>query len=98
MSSGDTIYGPAIPGDFNDPEMWGYCKYCAFEVARDAQDNVLFKHSHMDASWVKRPCCGGGKPPSQAPGLEAEPVAPPPPTFEEVITDALDEDEDTGDE
>lgn len=87
MSADDTIYGPAIPGDFNDPEAWGYCKYCAFMVAKDLTGPRLFGHGHMDSGWVKRPCCGGGEESSEAPGPEAAPVAKPSP--EEVIVDAM---------
>jgi hypothetical protein len=90
VSADETIYGPAIPGDFDDPDTWGYCKYCAFMVAKDPVEQRLFEHGRMDPGWIKRPCRGGNKESSEAPGPEA--VALPEPTPEEVIVDAINED------
>lgn len=80
---------------FNDPGAWGYCKYCAFMVARDLDTEMLLVHERVESisygNKSKR-CYGSLTEPTEQPGPEAEPVK-----HEEVIADAIAE-EDGGDD
>ncbi|GGR51461.1 hypothetical protein [Streptomyces roseolus] len=73
---------------FDDPAAWGYCPYCAFEVALDPDAGQMLAHERMDMGFIKRRCYGSLMPPAAQPGPEAEPV-----TYEEVIADAIRGDE-----
>lgn len=70
--------------DFDDPDAWGFCRYCAFDVAVTLNSpRLMLPHGRTDYGWIKRPCYGGDREPTEAPGKEATPV----PTPEEEVED-----------
>ncbi|MFE6222947.1 hypothetical protein [Streptomyces sp. NPDC057854] len=73
---------------FDDPAAWGYCQYCAFNVALDLDTGRMLAHERMDLGFINRRCYGSLMQPSAQPGPEAEPV-----TYEDVIADAIRGDE-----
>lgn len=71
---------------FNDPDAWGFCRWCAFLVAQAPDtDGVvrLVGHEHQAGDYTKVLCPGGGEVPTEQPGPEAKPMPrgelPPPP-------------------
>lgn len=67
---------------YNDPDAWGYCRYCAFEVAVDLETRQMLVHERMGRGYLKTRCYGSLMAP------EAEPVS-----YEDVIADAIRSDE-----
>jgi hypothetical protein len=70
--------------EFNDPEAWGYCKYCAFQVARDLETGNLLVHTRRTGSWDTERCYGSLLEPSPQPGPEAKKTS-----LEEDLAEAL---------
>lgn len=68
---------------FNEPGAWGYCMYCAFQVATDQDTGQMFVHARLK-KWVSERCYGSLLEPTEQPGPEAEPVS-----YEDVIADAI---------
>lgn len=63
-----------LPGDWKDPAAWGYCRYCAFEVAVDIDTGLIAFHEPLYTNSVRRPCNGNGKRPTPQPGATADPL------------------------
>jgi hypothetical protein len=40
------IKGDAEPVGFNDPRAWGYCCFCAFDVATDVETGDMLPHDY----------------------------------------------------
>lgn len=79
LSGGDEEPDPA---EFGNPDAWGFCKYCAFDVAVQTEDPfTMLDHKRTTNGWGMKFCPGGGCVPTVAPGKEAAPV--PPPELEE---------------
>jgi hypothetical protein len=72
------------PVGFNDPEAWGYCKFCAFQVARDMDTGNLLPHMRRTGSWDTERCYGSLMEPSPQPGPEAKKIS-----LEEDLAQAL---------
>jgi hypothetical protein len=67
-------------------DEWGYCKYCAFEVAVDPETGNMLAHERRDGTWSSSRCYGSLLEPSPQPSPEAKPV-----TWEEDVVQALEE-------
>jgi hypothetical protein len=60
---------PRPPRDglaFNDPAGWGYCDYCALDVA--VADGVRIEHRLVRNGHQDALCAGSDKPPAVSPG------------------------------
>lgn len=73
---------------FSDPNAWGYCRYCAFEVAVDLETRQMLVHERMGRGYLKVRCYGSLMAPTEQPAPETEPVS-----YEDVIADAIRSDE-----
>lgn len=51
---------------------WGFCPFCAFEVAVD--DGLLVGHDRFAGSYDRVECPGSGRKAEVQPGPEAEPI------------------------
>lgn len=59
--------------DFNDPEGWGFCPWCAFQVARDPEAGTLLDHERQTGDREKVTCYGSGRVGGIQPAPEAKP-------------------------
>jgi hypothetical protein len=48
-------------------DEWGYCKYCAFEVAVDPETGNMLAHERRDGTWSSSRCYGSLLEPSPQP-------------------------------
>lgn len=65
---------PRPPRDtkaFNDPEAWGYCDFCAFDVA--VFDGLRDEHRRIRNGNDSTPCAGSGRPPAERETPDATP-------------------------
>lgn len=60
---------------FNDPLGWGYCKYCAFEVAVNPETGRMLIHERMKGDKTNQRCYGSLLEPTPQPAPEATPTA-----------------------
>ena len=58
--------------EFNDPNAWGYCELCKFEVARSLLTGRLLAHHRMVGSYSSRPCRGAGRQPKPKPAGDGQ--------------------------
>lgn len=67
---------------FDDPDAWGFCKYCAFEVAVDIEAGRIYPHDRRAGDWAMRRCYGSLLEPTPLPTPERRPVL-------DALTEAL---------
>jgi hypothetical protein len=72
--------------DFDDPLGWGYCEYCAFEVAVDPETGRMLAHERRNGGWDFVRCYGSLLDPTEQPAPEAKPK-----TWQEAVVEALSE-------
>jgi hypothetical protein len=85
----DEPTGPAEVVDFNNPDAWGFCKYCAFQVATQLEPpHQVLIHERMAGGWTWSRCYGSLLEPTEQPDPEAWPI-----TYTKVLQDALNENE-----
>jgi len=65
---------------FDNPASWGYCPHCGFVVTVDPESGLMVSHDRMRpgvTDFQKKTCGGGGLEPTEQPGPDIEPPAPP---------------------
>lgn len=72
---------------FDDPLGWGFCKYCAYEVAVDIETGQLLVHNNPRSMGPIKRCYGSLLAPTVPTPTEATPV-----TWEETVVEALNDD------
>lgn len=65
---------PADPTPLNQENAWGYCRFCAFIVAREPDGIILYHEARM-YGMEPTMCHGSGRMPTEAP-LEADRLIP----------------------
>jgi len=68
----------------DDPDGWGFCCYCAFEVAVNKDSGIMYVHDRRHAEWSVRRCYGSLLEPTPQPAPEARPKP-----YEEAIYEAM---------
>jgi hypothetical protein len=70
MSETTDLPPPLDDKEFNDPTAWGFCDFCAFEVA--IFEGLRVEHRRYRNGAVEDRCCGSGQPPVSPTPMEAE--------------------------
>lgn len=71
---------------FDQPGAWGFCKYCAFQVAVDLETGKMLAHERRNGGWAFVRCYGSLMEPTEQPAPDAMPVK-----WEQEFVDALSE-------
>lgn len=65
--------------DFNDPAGWGFCRYCAFSVAKHTTTGIMVDHQRRIGDRTTELCYGSGTVAVEQVGTEAMPIPAPDP-------------------